>query len=131
MVNIKSNNKYSVISISNWSEYQEGVNTSVNNNSTTTQQQLNTKQELRIKKEEGNKNFCATALRVADDLGVEPTIGLHKFVDKHNMYFYEDFTICFLAKCEENKGKKGYNPTIATWLNWARRDIESGRMTKK
>jgi hypothetical protein len=37
IINIKSNNKYSVISILNWSRYQPSNNTTINNKSTTNQ----------------------------------------------------------------------------------------------
>ena len=48
IINIKSNNRYSVITICNWSKYQSTMTQSNDNKMTTNRQQNDTLQELRI-----------------------------------------------------------------------------------
>lgn len=55
MLNIKKTNKYSVISISKWCEYQESEQ-QLNNNRTTDEQQLNTNKNVKNDKNEKNDN---------------------------------------------------------------------------
>lgn len=52
VITLKANNKYTQISVRNWSKYQEGV-LDVNNQRTTSEQQVNTKQEYKNKEERG------------------------------------------------------------------------------
>lgn len=58
-LNIKSTNKYSVVSIVNWVTYQEGLTTNeqqMNNKRTTNEQQLNTNKNVKNVKNEKNDN---------------------------------------------------------------------------
>jgi len=54
MITQAGNNKFTILSICNWHEYQSLDNNAINNPSTTNQQQINTKQELRTKNKEIN-----------------------------------------------------------------------------
>ena len=56
LINIKSNNKYSVISIVNWDKFNGPSTQSVNNKSTTNQQQINTIQEYKEVNKYTNNN---------------------------------------------------------------------------
>lgn len=55
MLNIKSTNKYSVVSITNWSTYQEDEQ-QVNNKRTSTEQQVNTKNNVNNANNDNNDN---------------------------------------------------------------------------
>src|SRR3990167_2289585 len=52
MITINSNTRYSLITICNWSDYQQPSNTKSNNEVTTGEQRGNTKQEVTIKNKE-------------------------------------------------------------------------------
>lgn len=71
----RKNNKFTEIIILNWSKYQalqDNVNSEVNNKRTTSEQQVNTKQELRIKnKENTNTNTLPTEEAQAPQFGNE------------------------------------------------------------
>jgi hypothetical protein len=56
MVTLNSNNKYTIIHICKYKEYQEKVTQESNNNVTTREQQRNTKQELRIENKNNTDN---------------------------------------------------------------------------
>lgn len=59
VVTLKSNNKFTEISVLNWDKYQQSISPStqgVNNGSTSNQHQINTKQEVR-EVENTNKNY--------------------------------------------------------------------------
>lgn len=60
ILNIKPNNRFSTIHILKWSEMQRKVNTSMNNDRTTSEQPVNTNKEERIKK----KNIDNTTTNV-------------------------------------------------------------------
>lgn len=63
MVTQASNNKYTIIGICNWSEYQSRDDIKLDNKMTTSRQQDDTKQELRIKKvPKGTKASRPTSL---------------------------------------------------------------------
>lgn len=67
IINTKSNNKFSEISILNWHKYQSGDNTYVNNNSTTTQQQLNTIQEVKNKRIKEKREEASLSYLLSDN----------------------------------------------------------------
>lgn len=123
MITQVSNNKYSVISICNWQEYQGNGNTQDNNQITTRQQQDNTIQEVRIKNKEYNppisplsKISCLTdelAGAVAKQYHVAP--GRVRDV-MENLKLY----------CQ-SKGKR-YQDYSATLKTWVRRDIAEGKI---
>lgn len=65
IANIKSNKHYSIISICNWSKYQSHPNRKLNNDSTMTQQSLNTLTRIKNKNKEGGKPVFGTGYRKA------------------------------------------------------------------
>jgi hypothetical protein len=84
MVDIKTNNKYSTISISNWYSYQGNGDTTNDNKVTTNRQQNDTKQELRIKNKEYN-TYSDEIKKLTD--------GLWKLVEKNNPHITKKSTI--------------------------------------
>ncbi len=60
MLNIKKTNKYSVVSITKWSEYQESEQ-QLNNNRTSNEQQLNTNKNVKNVENEKKNNTTTTA----------------------------------------------------------------------
>ncbi|WP_342489148.1 DnaD domain protein [Cytobacillus sp. FSL W7-1323] len=60
MLNIKKTNKYSVVSITKWSEYQESEQ-QLNNNRTSNEQQLNTNKNVKNVENEKKKEVTTTA----------------------------------------------------------------------
>jgi hypothetical protein len=72
LINISSNNKYSIISICNWSRYQGSDNSTLNNAATTRQQRgnnaatLNKNKELRIKNNKVTNVTMSTSQSTAE-----------------------------------------------------------------
>lgn len=56
ILNIKPNNRFSVVRILKWAELQRKVNSTLNNDRTTSEQRVNTNKEERIKNKEKKEN---------------------------------------------------------------------------
>lgn len=120
---IKSTNKFSIISISKQSKFDEILNGLLGNRKETEKKQKRT-----YNKDKKEKEWGTTTIKIAELLGVEPTEGLDYYlVDKYKNYIFKDFTIRYVEWCREKKKE----PTISQWMNWVRRDEEKGQLTKK
>jgi DNA-binding transcriptional regulator YhcF (GntR family) len=117
MVTQESNNRFTVLSIVNWHDYQSNDNKAGNNKVTTKEQQSNTKQELRIKKKETKHIYIEGEVSLED---------VKEIADKYNLYEsdinkrLEDMRLWSLSG--GNK-KVDWKLTLMTWL---RKDMAGG-----
>jgi lipopolysaccharide export LptBFGC system permease protein LptF len=121
LVTLKSNNKNTTILVNKWHAYQDQSNNESNNQVTTKEQQSNTTQELRIKNKEN-------IYRYIDSLN-EETIGV--VADKYSVSTENvaDLAETLKLYCQ-SKGKK-YANYKAALMEWTRRAIKEGRISKK
>jgi len=129
MVTQESNNRYTVLSIVNWGQYQSSDNTIGNNKVTTKEQQSNTKQELRIK----NKEIKPIPKKVKH-LYLEGEVSdkdITELADKYSLYEkdvrrrLEDMS---LWSASGGNKKVDWKLTLMTWL---RKDIADKKLARR
>lgn len=124
----QTNSKGRLITILNWEEYQENeqqIDQQVNNNRTTSEQQVNTNNNVNNVKNDNNViNNIKEKINKKEKYGEFENVLLteeeyHK-LDKANLLSYIDTLSNYIA----SKGKR-YKSHYATILNWSRRDSVS------
>lgn len=108
MLNIKKTNKYSVVSIVKWNDYQESEQ-QVNNNRTTDEQQLNTNKNVKNVKNE-KKN---TPKRVYEETSSPYQLSIY-----------------FLERIRENNPEHK-EPNLQTWADDVRKMLELDNRTEE
>jgi len=120
-IEVKSNNKFSIISIKNWHIYQQeeiGSEQQVNNKRTTSEQQVNTnKNRKELKKEKKIKTLYLEFVFLAEDEH-------KKLIDRFGITGTDER----IERLNEYIGSKGvkYNSHYYTLLYWERRNSGNG-----
>lgn len=114
MLNIKTHSKFSIVTVSNWSEYQQDEQ-QMNNRRTTDEQQMNTNKN--VKNDKNGKKVYGEFVRLTED-------EYQKLLERLGQALTTDY-IERLDNYIGSKGKK-YKSHYHTILTWARKD-EGGR----
>lgn len=118
MLNIKTTNKYTIVTVNNWCKYQGNEHQS-NNTCTTNEQQLNTyKNDKNVKNDKNNKKESIKEKKSYGEFkNVELTDDEYaKLKNKELLYMIDR-----LSSYMESKGKQ-YKSHYATITTWARKD---------
>lgn len=118
-IDITTNNKYSVISIKNWSDYQ-GMDSKLDNKETTKKQQMDTNKN---DKKEKNENIYSSLKCLTDELCAE--IAVQYTVQEKPV---KDLRDDLIGYCKSKR--KVYHDYRATLQNWVRRAIKEKRISK-
>ncbi|MFV0395653.1 MAG: hypothetical protein ACK5LC_14915 [Coprobacillaceae bacterium] len=116
MLNIKKTNKYSVVTVNNWSKYQIDEQ-QANNKRTSTEHQLNTNKN--VKNVNNDKNELKE--REKEKYGIFENVLLTSLEYEKVCYIKAEEIIDSLSSYIESKGKS-YKSHYATIINWAKRD---------
>lgn len=108
IINIKSNNKFSVVTIVNWATYQQEDaknEQQMNNKRTTNEQQMNTNKNVKNEKNEKNKDIVAYLNQKADKEFKHTTKKTQSFINARleEGFTVEDFKKVIDIKCSEWK----------------------------
>ena len=128
-ITVRTTNKYSVITITNYSQYQE--NNSQTNSPASVQQQTTNRQLTTNKndkkdnneKKEGERERKISTTKFLEDKDIEEIANELSVSVKSVKWVYEK-----IKDYEVEKGKK-YRDYKATLRNWIRRDIDEGKIT--
>jgi hypothetical protein len=119
ILNIKSNNRFSEVSIIKWEQYQLEGNNNLNNKVTTDEQQSNTLQELE------NKEYDKRTLILAKLLKTQPSVSMEKYTtDIYADYKFKEPTNAMIAWCQDKK----VDPSFRRWINWMRKAKKSNEL---
>lgn len=123
-IDIKSNNKYSTISIVNWHKYQRPDDTSNDNKMTTNRQQNDTNQEIKKTRNKENiqkkEEYNSKTLLICKDLGIKPTVKLEEYIIKYGDKELKPVVDNLIQWCSENNKKI----TGLRFMNWLRREFK-------
>ena len=120
-LNIKSFNKYSVITINNWNRYQV-IEQRLNNSRTTAEQQLNTNKNVKNDKNVKNKEYkYSKKISLPSDFYLNDQ--MIQYANSKGIYnnlenIFEEFKDWHLKKNSK------YADWMATWRSWIRKHIE-------
>ena len=110
MLNIKTHSKFSIVTVSNWSEYQQDEQ-QMNNRRTTDEQQVNT--DKNVKNDKNDKKYYGEFVRLTDEEYLKLTERLGQAL-----------TADYIERLNNYIGSKGtkYKSHYHTILTWVRND---------